>query len=83
MGFCPDRQPGPFTVAQGQARYTTESGRNFNAPVDPNGAFDMRSVDADGSSPIRVTGTIDGNGTVRARQIGNSCSYDFVWQKQS
>jgi hypothetical protein len=83
MGFCPDRRPGPFTVVEGRARYTTETGRNLEVPVGPNGGFETSSVDTDGSSPIRLTGVIDVNGTVRARQIGNSCSYDFVWQKQS
>jgi hypothetical protein len=82
MGFCPERRPGAFSVTDGQARYTTETGRNLDAPVAPNGGFEARSVDPDGSGAIRVAGTIDGNGTVRARQIGNSCSYDFVWQKQ-
>ena len=83
MGFCPDRRAGVFTVAEGRARYTTETGRNIEAPVGPNGAFEARSIEADGTGALQVTGTIDGSGTVRARQIGNSCSYDFVWQKQS
>jgi hypothetical protein len=30
---------------------------------------------------LDVSGSIAANGTVRARQEGNSCSYDFVWQK--
>ena len=36
-----------------------------------------------GSAPIDlvVNGTIDGSGTIHARQISHSCSYDFVWQK--
>jgi hypothetical protein len=82
-GFCPDRQPGPLTVVQGQARYVTETGRNLEAPVGPNGQFEIRFVEPDGSSPLHVFGAIDGSGTVRARQQGNSCSYDFIWQKQS
>src|SRR5215212_6954275 len=76
MGFCPDRQPGQLIVVDGQARYMTETGRNIEAPVGPNGGFETRSVDADASGLIQVTGMVDGNGTVRARQIGNSCSYD-------
>src|SRR4051812_18466861 len=67
MGYCQDRQPSPFTVAQGRAAYTTETGRKLEAPVGPNGAFEMRFVEASGGSPIRVLGTIDGSGTVRAR----------------
>jgi hypothetical protein len=83
LGYCPDRRPGVFTVAEGRARYATETGRNIEASVAPNGGFESSSVESDGSGPIRLAGAIDGNGTVRARQIGNSCSYDFVWQKQT
>ena len=46
----------------------------------------MRAIaPADSSQPIEmiVNGTIDGAGTARARQLGHSCSYDFVWQKAS
>jgi hypothetical protein len=82
-GFCPDRNPGQFTVIDGRARYTTDSGRNLEAPVEPNGQFEMRFAEADGSNVLRVLGAIDGNGTVRVRQMGNSCSYDFIWKKQS
>jgi hypothetical protein len=83
VGFCPDRRPGPFTVADGLARYTTESGDNLAAQVAPNGQFEMRYVDSDGTGALRVLGAIDPNGRVYARQMGNSCTYDFVWQKQS
>jgi len=83
MGFCPDRRPGSLTIANGMVRYTTETGRNLSGLVRPNGDFEINSVEADGTSPLRVGGIIDNNGAVRVRQIGNSCSYDFVWQKQS
>jgi|SRR3954449_9385414 len=83
MGFCPDRQAGPFTIAQDQVQYATETGRNMKGgQVGSNGVFEMRFVEPDGSSPIHIVGTIDGNGIVRVRQKGNSCSYDFVWRKQ-
>jgi hypothetical protein len=32
---------------------------------------------------IITRGIIDGNGAVRARQTGRSCSYDLVWQKET
>jgi hypothetical protein len=32
---------------------------------------------------IITRGTINGNGSVHARQIGRSCSYDLVWQKET
>ena len=81
MGFCPDRRPGPLTVTDGLARYTTESGLNLTGQVMPNGQFEMRFVEADGSGSLRVVGEISANGRVYVRQMGNSCVYDFVWQK--
>src|SRR4051812_2112237 len=81
MGQCPDRRPGPFTVVDGLARYTSESGDSLVAQVAPNGQFEMRHVGADGSGPMRVLGGIDATGKAYARQMGNSCTYDFVWQK--
>jgi hypothetical protein len=81
MGSCPDRRPSPFTVVDGLARYTTESGDTLAAQVAPNGQFEMRFVEADGTGPLRVLGTIENNGKVHVRQMGNSCTYDFVWQK--
>jgi len=82
-GLCPDRRPGPLTIVNGLVRYTTETGRTISGLMRPNGDFEINSIEPDGSSPLRVGGIIDNNGTVRVRQIGNSCSYDFVWQKQS
>jgi hypothetical protein len=45
----------------------------------------MRSEMVGSSRPARMqaSGTVDGSGTVHVRQKGSSCSYDFVWQKQS
>ena len=80
-GMCQDRSPGTLTVVDGVARYTTHSGDNLAAQVDPNGQFEMRHVDPDGSGALRVLGAISPNGRVSARQMGNSCAYDFVWQK--
>jgi hypothetical protein len=82
LGYCPDRKPGPLTVADGLARYTTESGVNLAGQLAPNGEFEMRFVEADGTSPLRVLGDIDDKGKAYARQMGNSCAYDYVWQKQ-
>ncbi len=87
MGVCADRTAGPLTVAQGQARYTTETGFVLEGPVGPQGQLAMRSLTPPGSNgyqplDIIVNGNIDNTGTARARQISNSCSYDFVWRKQ-
>ena len=81
-GMCQDRSPGPLTVVDGVARYSTQSGDTLAAQVDANGQFEMRHVDPDGSGALRVLGAIAPNGKVNARQMGNSCAYDFVWQKQ-
>ena len=87
MAPCPDRTPGPLTISHGQAQYTTETGYQVQGKVGPNGELDMRhhSVGGGGSRPLEMrtaAAQIDNTGTVRARQIGAGCSYDFVWQKQ-
>ena len=88
MGFCPDRRPGPLHVAKGSARYTAATGYRLTGTVGPQGELAMRVIAPPNSSnagsrfiDIIVNGTIDGAGAAHARQIGNSCSYDFVWQK--
>jgi hypothetical protein len=67
---------------------TTATGYKLRGTVGPQGELEMHVVAPPnssnaGSAPIDlvVNGTIDGSGTVRARQISHSCSYDFVWQK--
>ena len=82
---CPDRIPGPLTIVQGQARYTTDSGYQLQGPVGPQGELEMRVMAAGGSRPMELrtsAAQIDTTGTVRARQIGGACSHDFVWKKQ-
>jgi len=83
VGSCQERRPSPLIVADGMVSYTTETGRNVAGRVRPNGDFEFGFVAPDGSGSLRVGGIIGSNGTVRVRQLGNSCSYDFVWQKQS
>jgi hypothetical protein len=83
VGQCPDRRPGPLTVMQGRARYKSATGYPLRGTVGPQGELAMRAAGPGQSQPIeiRVSGQIDGTGTVRARQTSNSCNYDFVWQK--
>ena len=83
MGVCPDRVPGPLTIVQGQARYTDASGDEVDGTVGPQGELAMQAEEPGGARAmdLDVSGSIAANGTVRARQEGNSCSYDFVWQK--
>lgn len=84
-GQCPDRRPGPLTIVQGQAQYTSATGYQLEGTVGSQGELAMRLVapGGGGSQPIEisVSGRIDGTGTAHARQRSNSCSYDFIWQK--
>ena len=87
-GFCPDRRPGPLHVAKGRARYTTTTGYRLTGTVGPQGEFAMRVIAPPNTSnagsrfiDVAANGQIDGAGMARARQLGGSCSYDFVWQK--
>jgi hypothetical protein len=86
MGQCPDRRAGPLTVVQGQARYTSATGRQLEGTVGPQGELAMRFIappTGSGYRPLElsVSGSIDATGTARVRQRGSSCSYDFVWRK--
>ena len=87
MGQCPGRRAGPLTVVLGHARYTSATGRPLVGTVGSQGQLAMRLVAPPSSGggyrpfEMSVTGSIDGAGTVRARQKSNSCSYDFIWQK--
>jgi hypothetical protein len=88
MGTCGDRTTGPLTVSQGQAQYTTETGVHLTGTVGPQGGLALRALQTPGSNgyqplDIIVSGNIDATGTARARQTANSCSYEFVWRKES
>jgi hypothetical protein len=88
-GFCPELTAGPLTVSQGRAQYTTATGHILAGTVGPQGQLAMGSEappsSGGGYRPVvtNVTGSINVNGYARARQIGNSCSYDFLWQKEA
>jgi hypothetical protein len=87
MGQCPARKAGPLTIVQGQAKYTSATGRQLEGTVGPQGDLAMRLITPPSSGggyrpfELIVSGNIDGSGTVRARQKSNSCSYNFIWQK--
>jgi hypothetical protein len=89
MGQCPDRTAGTLIIRRGRARYTSATGNRLTGTVGPQGELALRSVAPPNSGgsyrpvEINVNGSVDGSGTARARQMGNSCSYDFVWRKQS
>ncbi|HUC10481.1 MAG TPA: hypothetical protein VL985_08650 [Stellaceae bacterium] len=89
MAQCPSRRPGPLHIVDGRVRYTNATGYKLKGTVGPQGELAMsllappNSSNA-GSQPLNlsVRGQIDSAGTAHLRQISNSCSYDFVWQKQ-
>ena len=85
MGTCPEMQPGALSISQGQVLYATPTGRQLTGAVTAQGIFEIRVAEPGGSRPLEmdVNGVIDGTGVVRARQRGNSCSYDLVWQKRT
>jgi hypothetical protein len=90
MAPCPSRKPGPLHIANGRVRYTNATGYKLKGTVGPQGelTLDMAAPSNAGNAGARplemnVSGTIDGSGAARVRQTGNSCSYDFVWQRQS
>jgi hypothetical protein len=90
MAPCPNRRPGPLHIANGEVRYTTASGYKLRGTVGPQGELAM-GLDAPGNARsagstslnLNTNGQIDSTGTARVHQSGASCSYDFVWQKQS
>jgi hypothetical protein len=87
---CRNRRAGPLTIVNGQARYTSRSGRReFEGTIGSRGELAMRSTAAAANrldalpSTVIVSGSIDDQGTIRARQTCWFCRYDFIWQKQS
>ena len=84
---CPGRRAGPLHIVNGRARYTSATGYRVGGTVGPQGQLAMRAEAPSswGTQPIdlSVSGSVDGNGTARVRQLSHSCSYDFVWQKAS
>ena len=84
-GYCPGRTPGALTITQNRAQYTAETGLQVEGTIGANGQLTMRSVGPGPTRPVevQVSGSVDRSGAVRVRQRGNSCSYDFVWQKRS
>ncbi len=81
----------PLRIANGQARYTSPRGLQFEGWVGQEGDLEMRilptpsGVSGRGSPGIEETldGKIDRNGSIRARRIGYNCSYLIVFQKTS
>lgn len=94
VGRCGEYTGRTLTIENGQPRYPglgrlTAAG--FEGTVGPQGELTMRLASTPatrgaGASPgveITINGRIDNNGTIRARQMGYSCSYDVIWQKEA
>jgi hypothetical protein len=82
-GMCPNRKPGPLHIAGGRAHYKTPTGYRLGGTVGPQGELALRSEMVGSSRPARLqaSGSIDASGTAHIRQMGSSCSYDFVWKR--
>ena len=84
---CPPRRAGPLHIENGRVRYTTATGIRVRGTVGPQGELALRAAApsswANQPIDLTVSGTVDGSGTARVRQLSHSCSYDFVWQKAS
>jgi hypothetical protein len=84
-GPCPARRAGPLHIENGQARYTTATGIRVRGTVGPQGELALQAMApsnwANQPIDLSVSGTVDGSGAARVRQLSHSCSYDFVWQK--
>jgi hypothetical protein len=91
-GYYP--KTGSLTNVNGHARYSGPglvSSAGLEGTVGSHGELTMRrGAEPEGRhggiSPdveMMTVGRIDGSGTIRARQIGYNCGYDFMWQKAS
>ena len=86
----PELEAGAAPYRERDVRYTTASGYKLRGTVGPQGELAMglvapgnaRSAGAT-SLNLNTNGQIDSTGTAHVHQSGASCSYDFVWQKQS
>jgi len=88
MGRCGEmRHVGPLTITDGQAKYITGSRNQFDGTVGAQGELAMRLAPRPGNKntpgvEIIVSGKVDSDGIVKARQSGRLCSYDLTWQRQ-
>jgi hypothetical protein len=73
---CGYRNPKSLIVTNGQARLPL-----FEGTVASQGELAMREGPA-GDERI-INGRIEADGTVRAREIGRGCTYDFVWRRET
>lgn len=87
-GPCPgNKKARALTIMNGQARLFNGPNYYYKGTVGPQGQLAMRlEVPASCSKcslgvEIEVSGTVDGDGTIRARRTDYRCAYDLIWQK--
>jgi len=73
---CGNRKPQSLIVTNGQARLPL-----FEGTVASQGELAMREGPS-GDERI-INGRIEADGTVRAREIGRGCIYDFMWRRET
>lgn len=72
---CPERGEGTLTIINGQAHL-----KDFEGAVGSHGELAMLRVRPDAGM---VNGTIEKDGTVKARRTIGDCGYDTIWRKES
>jgi len=83
-----DRGVGPLIIKNGWARYLRDQAQH-EGTVGSQGELLLRLAPAPSLNPnlpgteVIVLARIDGTGMVHARQTGQWCQYDLVWQKLS
>jgi hypothetical protein len=74
-----------LTIVNGQASYVRAygAGYHFHGAVGSGGQLFMRAEasTSGGSNEIVTRGVVDETGTIHARHVGATCSYDVIWQK--
>ena len=83
---CGDaKRVGTLTVVNGKAQYQNRTGQVLEGTVGRQGELSMRFSEPVSKSgdpgEILTHGQIEGDGTVRARQITRWCNYDLIWQR--
>ena len=80
---CPDRRAArPLVIVNSRARLHL-----YEGTVDSKGDLEMRNTPQPikfGTLPgteVTISGRIDADGMVRARQVGFNCNYDLTWRK--
>ena len=87
MVTCPDCVLGTLTIVNGHASYIRAygAGYHFHGAVASGGQLLTRAEasTSGGSNEIVTHGAVDETGTIHARQVGATCSYDVIWAESA